>query len=45
MKHRAILLGLLTIALLCGACKKREQSLTLLAREGYADESFANARA
>jgi putative spermidine/putrescine transport system substrate-binding protein/spermidine/putrescine transport system substrate-binding protein len=40
MRSRAILLGFLTIALLSGACKKKEESLSLLVWEGYSDESF-----
>jgi spermidine/putrescine-binding protein len=40
MKHRAILVGLLTAALLMTACKKKEASLSLLVWEGYADPSF-----
>jgi putative spermidine/putrescine transport system substrate-binding protein/spermidine/putrescine transport system substrate-binding protein len=40
MRSRAILLGFLTIALLSSACKKKEESLSLLVWEGYSDESF-----
>src|ERR1700676_5599359 len=43
MKYRAILLGILAIALLCSACKKKEESLSLLVWEGYADPSFLRA--
>src|SRR3981081_3210562 len=43
MRSRAILLGFLTIALLCSACKKKEESLSLLVWEGYADPSFVQA--
>src|ERR1700719_2023527 len=43
MKYRAILLGILAIALLCSACKKKEESLSLLVWEGYADDSFVRA--
>src|ERR1700687_2494669 len=43
MKYRAILLGILTIALLCNACKKKEESLSLLVWEGYSDDSFVHA--
>src|ERR1700687_202430 len=43
MKYRAILLGILTIALLCNACKKKEESLSLLVWEGYSDDSFLHA--
>ncbi len=43
MRFRAILLGLLALALTCGACKKKEESLSLLVWEGYADPSFIKA--
>ena len=43
MKSRAILLGFLTLALACGACQKKEESLNLLVWEGYADPSFVKA--
>src|SRR6202140_767401 len=43
MKYRAILLGILAIALLCSACKKKEESLSLLVWEGYSDDSFVHA--
>jgi spermidine/putrescine-binding protein len=43
MRHRAILVGLLTAALLMIACKKKEASLSLLVWEGYADEAFVRA--
>jgi len=43
MRFRAILLGLLALALMCGACKKKEESLSLLVWEGYADPSFIKA--
>src|SRR5437588_1624969 len=39
MKPRAILLGILAVSLACGACRKREESLSLLVWEGYSDES------
>jgi len=39
MKPRAILLGMVAIALGCGACGKKEESLSLLVWEGYSDES------
>jgi len=39
MKPRAIPLGILVIALTCAACKKKEESLSLLVWEGYSDES------
>jgi spermidine/putrescine-binding protein len=43
MKDRVILLGILAFALICGACKKKEETLSLLVWEGYADPSFAHA--
>jgi len=43
MRHRAILVGLLTTALLSTACKKKEASLSLLVWEGYADKTFVQA--
>jgi spermidine/putrescine-binding protein len=43
MKVRALFLGLLTLALASGACKKKEESLSLLVWEGYADASFVRA--
>ena len=43
MRHRAILLGILTLALACSACKKKEETLTLLVWQGYADVSFVPA--
>jgi spermidine/putrescine-binding protein len=43
MRHRAILVGLLTAALLTTACKKQEASLSLLVWEGYADDAFVRA--
>src|SRR6184192_3278977 len=39
MNRRAILLRILAIALACGACGKKEEVLSLLVWEGYADES------
>src|SRR5215471_3491702 len=39
MKPRAILLGILAVVLACGACAKKEDSLSLLVWEGYSDES------
>jgi spermidine/putrescine transport system substrate-binding protein len=42
MRHRAILAGLLTAALLATACKKKEASLSLLVWEGYADDAFVH---
>jgi spermidine/putrescine-binding protein len=43
MRNRAILVGLLTAALLATACKKKEASLSLLVWEGYADDAFVRA--
>jgi len=43
MKSHGILLGILTLALACGACKKKEESLSLLVWEGYSDASFVHA--
>ncbi len=43
MRSCAILLGILAFALACGACKKKEESLSLLVWEGYADPSFIQA--
>src|SRR6267143_6698113 len=43
MRSRAILVGILTLALACSACKKKEESLSLLVWEGYADPSFVQA--
>ena len=39
MKPRAILPGIFAVALACGACAKKEESLSLLVWEGYADQS------
>src|SRR6266849_7198381 len=43
MKARAILLGILALALASGACKKKEASLSLLVWEGYADPATVHA--
>src|SRR6202140_3100346 len=43
MRSRAILQGILVLALACGACQKKEESLSLLVWEGYADSSFVKA--
>ena len=40
MNWRAIVLGILTLAMLCGACTKKAATLSLLVWEGYADPSF-----
>ena len=39
MKPRAVLLGILAVALACGACGKKEDSLSLLVWEGYSDDN------
>jgi spermidine/putrescine-binding protein len=43
MRSRAIVLGILMLALACGACKKKEESLSLLVWEGYSDDSLLRA--
>ena len=43
MRRRAILLAILTLALACSACQKKEESLSLLVWEGYSDDSFVRA--
>jgi len=43
MRRRAILLAILTLALACSACQKKEESLSLLVWEGYSDDSFIRA--
>src|SRR6266567_1128747 len=43
MRSRAILLSILMVAVASGACKKKEESLSLLVWEGYADPSFTHA--
>ncbi len=40
MNRRAIVLGILSIAISCGACRQKEPTLSLLVWEGYADPSF-----
>jgi len=40
MNRRAIVLGILALATICGACNKKEATLSLLVWEGYADPSF-----
>ena len=39
MKRRAILPGVLAVSLACGACGKKEDSLSLLVWEGYSDDN------
>src|SRR5260370_42081574 len=43
MRSRAVLLGILALALACTACKRKEESLSLLGWEGYADAAFVQA--
>jgi len=43
MKPRRLLLVALALALASGACRKKEESLSLLVWEGYADESAVHA--
>jgi spermidine/putrescine-binding protein len=40
MNRRTIALGILALAMLCGACAKTGATLSLLVWEGYADSSF-----
>ncbi len=40
MNRRTIVLAILALAMLCGACKQKEETLSLLVWEGYADPSF-----
>jgi spermidine/putrescine-binding protein len=43
MKQLSILLGTLALAMACGACRQKEETLSLLVWEGYADPSFVHA--
>ncbi len=43
MNRRAIALAVLACAVLCGACRQKESTLSLLVWEGYADPSFTRA--
>ena len=43
MRYRAIFLGILALALVSGACRKKEESLSLLVWEGYADPATVHA--
>src|SRR6266513_7041 len=43
MSSRAILLGILALALAASACRKKEEELSLLVWEGYSDDSFLRA--
>src|SRR5262249_158542 len=38
MNRRVVLFGVLAISLACGACAKKEDSLSLLVWEGYSDD-------
>jgi spermidine/putrescine-binding protein len=40
MNRRAIVPGILALTVICGACNKKEATLSLLVWEGYADASF-----
>jgi spermidine/putrescine-binding protein len=40
MNRRTIVLGIFALAMLCGACGQKEETLSLLVWEGYADPSF-----
>src|SRR5271155_3108722 len=43
MKRFAAVWGLLVVLVFCAACQKREETLSLLVWEGYADPSFVHA--
>src|SRR5271154_4868470 len=43
MKRFAVTLGLLAVLIFCAACQKKEETLSLLVWEGYADPSFVHA--
>jgi spermidine/putrescine-binding protein len=43
MKRRAVVVGILALALACSGCKKKQETLSLLVWEGYADASFVHA--
>jgi len=43
MSRRAIILGVFALAFVCSACRKQEETLSLLVWEGYADPSFVRA--
>jgi putative spermidine/putrescine transport system substrate-binding protein/spermidine/putrescine transport system substrate-binding protein len=43
VRYRAIFLGILALALVSGACRKKEESLSLLVWEGYADPATVHA--
>ena len=43
MRRHAIILGILALAAVLGACGKKEETLSLLVWEGYADATFVHA--
>jgi spermidine/putrescine-binding protein len=43
MKRFAVVLGMLLAVICCAACQKKEETLSLLVWEGYADPSFVRA--
>ena len=43
MKRRSLLLAILALAVTCGSCGPKQESLSLLVWEGYADPSFVRA--
>ena len=43
MKPRTVLLGILALALCCSACRKKEETLSLLVWEGYSDDTAVRA--
>jgi putative spermidine/putrescine transport system substrate-binding protein/spermidine/putrescine transport system substrate-binding protein len=43
MKPRTVLLGILILGLGCGACGKKEETLSLLVWEGYSDDTAVRA--
>ncbi len=43
MNRRSLLLGTLALAIACGACRQKQETLSLLVWEGYADPSFVHA--
>src|SRR5579859_2189094 len=40
MNRRVFVFGILALAMICGACNKKEATLSMLVWEGYADPSF-----
>jgi spermidine/putrescine-binding protein len=43
MRRHTIITGIIALTFVCGACKKKEDTLSLLVWEGYADASFVRA--